>query len=682
MSTGFTGNTWKPPGLPGTIERRSMPPLTPKTGLPGHAVRLAIVVLALILCYLWGLNSLFLFDDNPNLDALAYIRDASPLSPDFWEFVLGGQAGPTGRPFALFTFALQAGAWPDNPLAFKAVNLAVHCLNASLVYLISMRLISRLQGDRKASGTPALLIALAWALHPVHASTVLYAVQRMALLSNFFMLLAIHFYLVLRQEAATGGSARQLVRLTLAIAVPGLFALLSKENAPSLVFYLLVLEYTLLHDGSAGPSPSRAFRRWRLVCLWLPAAVVLLLPLVFMPAIQADYDRNFTFTPWQRLLTESRVLWSYLGTLVLPRLADTGIFHDVVISTSPTRPITTLVAILAWLGCFVLAWFRPGRHRVAAFALCWFFAGHLIESTILPLEPFFHHRNYLAFYGVVFTVVYAFYRWLPATTLPGKSRLLVCSLYIALLALNTFQASRYWSEPLALAERWYEGDPATGRNAEFYAIQLASQGDVGEQLAAHVFSQAIGAREDNFRLQLDLMTLACANPAVKPPAADAILTRAGSLSPGDRDLVSPVRQLVTLHLNGHCPVYDRAFFDALLERLAGASTGHDRGMFQFDRARLRLNEGRREEAMALLERAWENTGDPGILFNQALQLVNAGRYADALSVIDLAMRETRDHNDIRTGTRSSKLAALQDMRRDVQALAAGNIEATNSEQEP
>ena len=99
--------------------------------------------------------------------------------------MVAGQAGPTGRPVSLFTFALQAAAWPDDPAAFKAINLLIYALSAVLVYLCSFRLAMHLRRERHLAALVATTAALVWALQPVHTSTVLYTVQRMALLSNF-----------------------------------------------------------------------------------------------------------------------------------------------------------------------------------------------------------------------------------------------------------------------------------------------------------------------------------------------------------------------------------------------------------------------------------------------------------------------------------------------------------------
>lgn len=633
--------------------------------LDNRALHIAFIVLATGLCFWPGLGSLFLFDDGPNLDALVHIREASLSSPDFREFVLAGQAGPTGRPVSLFTFALQAAAWPGDPAAFKAINLLIHALSAVLVYLCSFRLAMHLRGERHLAAMVASTAALVWALQPVHTSTVLYTVQRMALLSNFFLLLGIYGHVALRLGAVKSDTQRSAL-LTLSLALTGLLALFSKENAPTLVFYLLVLEYTLLHDIPTG----RTLRLWRAACLWLPAVILLLLPLAFLDRLQTDYADYTDFTMVERLLTQARVLWEYLAVLLLPTTGATGIFHDIPVSTSLFSPLATFIAIAAWIGLLALVLYRPGRHRIWLFAVLWFFSGHLVESSVLALELFFHHRNYLAFYGFVFALVYAYHAWLPATLLNPRLRVAIPVLYLLLLASNTARISQLWTQPLYLAERWYEAEPATSRNAEFYAMQLAQYGSEGEQLAAGVLEKT-AASTSSFHLLLNLMTLACVNPAVNAPGEPELLAQADALSAENRNLVSPVQQIVRLQQEGNCPVYGEFFLENLIERLAAQSGDYDRGMFQFELARFRSGRGDSAGARALMEQAYANSGDPGVLFTLAVQLINAGDYNQALEYIDRAIADVTTSNNIRTGTRRSKLETLGSMREDVLGFMAG-----------
>ena len=41
-----------------------------------------------------------------------------------------------------------------------------------------------------------------------------------------------------------------------------------------------------------------------------------------------------------------------------------------------------------------------------SFALAWFLAGHVLESTFVPLELVHEHRNYLPQYSILFGITY------------------------------------------------------------------------------------------------------------------------------------------------------------------------------------------------------------------------------------------------------------------------------------
>ena len=67
------------------------------------------------------------------------------------------------------------------------VNLILHLLTGGLVYLLTAALLSKLHIGELSPERVSLAAAIAaclWLLHPLHVSTVLYAVQRMAQLAT------------------------------------------------------------------------------------------------------------------------------------------------------------------------------------------------------------------------------------------------------------------------------------------------------------------------------------------------------------------------------------------------------------------------------------------------------------------------------------------------------------------
>jgi hypothetical protein len=114
----------------------------------------------------------------------------------------------------------------------------------------------------------------------------------------------------------------------------------------------------------------------------------------------AGYDLR-PFSLVERLMSEGRILWFYLGLMVAPRMAAFGLYHDdIAVSTGLFSPWTTLPALLGLAGLAWLAWRVRKSAPLAAFGIAWFLIGHSLESTVLPLELAHEHRNYLPLLGV------------------------------------------------------------------------------------------------------------------------------------------------------------------------------------------------------------------------------------------------------------------------------------------
>ena len=74
----------------------------------------------------------------------------------------------------MLSFAAQASSWPHSPFAFKLVNLLLHLATGALIALLCVGLLRAMQlapGREKVVGA---LVALAWALHPIHVSALLH----------------------------------------------------------------------------------------------------------------------------------------------------------------------------------------------------------------------------------------------------------------------------------------------------------------------------------------------------------------------------------------------------------------------------------------------------------------------------------------------------------------------------
>ena len=325
--------------------------------------------------------------------------------PAFWSFVNTGKGGPTGRPVSMFTFALQAQCWPEQISCFKLFNIGLHVVNAALVFCFVYLFFRSPKSQTAVAGSNrqffdaltepqifylALFVSLIWALHPLHTSVVLYTIQRMAVLSNFFILFGVNCWLLFRLYG--NGGSRWLAPLCL-LAVLGSWVLgtFSKENGLLLVIYILVVDYCwgVLHSRPA----YQQLKQWAILLFWL---AVIIFPFIFTDYVNKQYElRHFTMI--ERLLTQSRLMFDYLYSVLQPSPVAGTVYSDVEVSTNLFQPISTLFSVLGLAAMVLAATVLRHSLPVLFLAVFWFLTSHVLESTYLALELYFIHRNYLRY---------------------------------------------------------------------------------------------------------------------------------------------------------------------------------------------------------------------------------------------------------------------------------------------
>ena len=366
-----------------------------------HPNRHALIGFCAVLAFAWfcyqpAISGAFQFDDNLNLSGLVKVEDMQSAI----DFIFSGTAGPTGRPLALASFALQAEQWEQGASAFLHVNILIHLINAALLALCLYQLSLQRGVPRNDAAIVAAVAASLWVLMPLLATASLLVVQRMTTLSAMFMLLGLSGYLFARSKM-DDRPTQALAGMSASLVAGAVLATLCKESGLLLPVLVLVLEATVLHQPDG--VKARNWRVWQSVFLVLP--LLLLLGYLtshfnYPDAMIASRD----FNAWQRLLTESQILWVYLLKALVGMPSQLGIYQDMpTVSRSLFSPATFL-ACLSWLTLLAasIVWHR--RYPLFALAVLWYLAGHLIESTVVPLELYFEHRNYIPIIGPLFAL--------------------------------------------------------------------------------------------------------------------------------------------------------------------------------------------------------------------------------------------------------------------------------------
>lgn len=355
--------------------------------------------------YRSGLTAGFFFDDFPNLSGLAVVSDLNSALA----FALEPRGGPLGRPLALFSFLLNVSSWDVAPEDFLFTNICIHLLNAMLLMWCCLRAARMVGDDHAQAGWFALSVAALWMVQPLIVSASLMIVQRMTTLAVTFGLIGSLLFLrgleLLKQSSRSGYWV-----MSLGVVLGTFFGVLTKENGALLPMLVLILQGTVLGRYVQDLGPG--YRLWRLVFLVFPSLLIGTYLLYLLPTLPAAYEfRDFSFE--QRVLTEARLVLRYLGLILFPRRADIGPFQDdYPLSNGLLDPPITLLCYLTIASLLALAVALRNKIAVFSFAVFWFFAGHLLESTIIPLEIYFEHRNYFPSVGPTVAIVYlALHRW-------------------------------------------------------------------------------------------------------------------------------------------------------------------------------------------------------------------------------------------------------------------------------
>jgi hypothetical protein len=436
----------------------------------------AVAVLACLVTYGLVLNGPLLFDDIPNLTTNDLVQIDGAALDDWRVAALGTDSGYFYRPVSMLTFAVNhvlAGSF--TALSLKATNLAIHLAIGALVYFFTLALLATpaLPGSAvplQQRRLVAVVAASLWLLHPIHVSTVLYVVQRMAQLSALFTLAGLLLFTRYRLRwAQCGAGTGEVLAALIWLGLLALLASLSKENGALLPWLITVVEVTLFRGIWCGQSQPRLVKfGWLLFAL--PLLLVGLVLLV-SPEVLSGRFGNREFTMEDRLLTQARVLWQYISWLALPNIVDMGFFHDdIAISRSWWSPLTTVLSILAWILVLAgsLVWRK--RNPLFAFAVLFYLVAHSMESSLLPLDMVFEHRNYLPSVGLAVLAAVGIFRLsvrfdgLRLTAVAGG---LLCALLV-LLAVRT----QAWGDELTLARFNVVNHPLSARANFFYANAL------------------------------------------------------------------------------------------------------------------------------------------------------------------------------------------------------------------
>lgn len=486
---------------------------------------LALLVAVTTAAYLPSFLVPFQFDDHARILANAPLHAGELVGALGW---LGNS-----RLLASLTLWVDYRHFGDDPTGYHLLSLALHLVTASGVFALATALCAapRLRGrwTPEAVRVLALVAALVVALHPVQTEAVTYIVQRATVLAAALYVWAAVGYLRGRLRA-TAGDRRGARRRYAAAAALGVAALLSKENAATLPFALLAVEWI-------GFGRPRA--RVLLAGAALLAAVVLAVAVLkawFFNPVRPSGAPMYTFwrrmalamsgyamgspltmTPpwWVYALTQAVAAPRYLLLLALP--LGLNVDHDVPWVTAPDARVAAGLLLLAAFVALAVASAR--RAPLASLGLWWMLLAMAVESSVVPLaDPMAERRLYLAMPGVGLlagSAAAALWRHAPRLIRAAGALALSAAMLLTMARLTV------WQSPLAL---WRDAtDKSPGKARPWVNLGVAHQleGRLERAVEAYCRALALAPNDDLVRdnLELALLDLGRLDPRDGTPVA-------------------------------------------------------------------------------------------------------------------------------------------------------------------
>jgi len=317
----------------------------------------------------------------------------------------------------------------------------------------------------------ALFAGLVFVTHPLQTQAVTYIIQRATSLAALFYLAALTLYVksrLLQQQGKSPAVFKPFYYGSLIVAVMAMF---TKENTVTLPLMVLLYEACFLK--------TKEGLNWKYLIPFL--ATLLIIPLMMFLTKSVDFigmrrslEEPSNLSSWQYLLTQFRVIVTYLRLLFIP--LNQNLDYDYSIAKS-LLDLPILASFILLSSIFTIAIRIFSKYRLIAFSIFWFFLTLLPESSIIPInDVIFEHRLYLPMAGFSFFIVSSVYYLFENKTL--KSMIIVLLIIISCYGMLTYRRNLIWKDEFTLWNDVVHKSPKKARPYYGRGIAYRDQGNI------------------------------------------------------------------------------------------------------------------------------------------------------------------------------------------------------------
>ncbi|GAB4301564.1 MAG: tetratricopeptide repeat protein [Desulfuromonadia bacterium] len=431
-------------------------------------IAVSVVACATILTFFPILGHLYIeLDDPVFITENLHIRNGVSIDFIRWAFTTTNYEG-NWIPLTWIAHALIVQLFGVNPAAHHGASLLLHTLNGIFLFL----LLERMTG----SAAKSLVVALLFAIHPLHVQSVAWGAELKDLLSTFFMFCAIAAYIHYRQTPSP-------IRYGMLI-LAHLAGVCSKSMVVTLPVLLLLFDWWPLRCTGLIPLRIRLLEKTPLILLSLGAGIMTLVGHRSIGAIVEEHSLP------ERFARSVIAYGQYLGKLVYP--ADIAVFYP--FDPDPPSILLFMGALILIVGLSIFVFSARDGKPYLVTGWLWYLVSLAPVIGIIQIGDHSIADRYTYIPSIGFFVMIVWWGADLAAS-SGKLPVMVAIITLVLLGGVTVREVSYWKDSLTLFDRALT---VTGQRnwlvQNNYGELLLKRGDVDGALER--FRLAVDAKPD------------------------------------------------------------------------------------------------------------------------------------------------------------------------------------------
>lgn len=396
------------------------------------AVWLIVAAIVLSVCAVYWQVRHFGFinyDDNLYVTQNPAVFRGLSWSSMVWAFTQ--EHASNWHPITWMSHMLDCQLFGLNAGAHHLVNVAFHCANAVLVFLVLRSMTARMWSSAFVAGL--------FALHPLHVESVAWISERKDVLSTLFWLLTLAAYV---RYVRRGGAGTYLL-LILAFA----FGLMSKPMLVTLPFTLLLFDYWPLarFDGATRKTRSLIIEKIPLLLLSAVSSAV-----TFAAQLKEAVAPVNELSVAQRLVNALTAYVDYVIMMFWP--TKLAILYPLSVEIRVWKLVTAIVFLIG----FSLAAYQSRRSRPYLLVGWLWYLGTLVPVIGLVQvgnQSLADRYTYVPLIGIFIIIAWGAAEIAPKLKIPRALVASVGCLALVTCAGTTWKQAAYWKDSATLFQR-------------------------------------------------------------------------------------------------------------------------------------------------------------------------------------------------------------------------------------